>query len=52
LGYDVVDEMTAYRADSTSYWYSFEMFSFHGAKTDGCEAIRFFSKMRDAEQVA
>jgi hypothetical protein len=52
LGYDVVDEMTAYKADSAGYWYCFEIFSFHGAKTNGCEAIRVFSKMRDAKQVA
>jgi hypothetical protein len=52
LGYDVVDDVAVYRADSTSHYYSFEIFTFHGAKTNGCEAIRVFSEMRDAKQVA
>jgi hypothetical protein len=32
--------------------YLLEIFSFHVSKTNGCEAIRVFSKMRDAKQVA
>jgi hypothetical protein len=50
-GDDVGDEMAVYKADFTSHCYSFEVFSFHGAKTDGCEAVRVFSRMRDAEKL-